>query len=71
MKKRKYLCPAEVEEIYGLDARTLANWRSQKRGPSYIKVGRLVKYVVTDLEVYFEKCRIMTSDQPEKPSPDH
>ena len=66
---KKFLSPREVEEIYGIDSGTLANWRTYGKGPSYIKVGRLIKYVIADLEEYFERHRIQTSDQREKSSP--
>ena len=31
---------------------TLAMWRGQSRGPKYVKLGRLVKYDVADLDTY-------------------
>lgn len=36
---------------------TLAKWRVQKIGPVYIKVGRLVRYEMSDLVDYLEKKR--------------
>lgn len=33
----------EVEQAYGIAAKTLANWRSQGRGPAYHKLGGKVR----------------------------
>ena len=53
-------CPRPVvdtmgaAEYLGLHARTLDNWRSQGRGPRYIRVGRRIIYRVADLEEFLE-----------------
>ena len=41
-------------EYLGLHARTLDNWRSQGRGPRYVRVGRRIVYRVHDLEAYLD-----------------
>lgn len=33
------LTPAELAVMLGMSVRTLANWRSNGRGPKYLKVG--------------------------------
>ncbi|MCP4745686.1 MAG: helix-turn-helix domain-containing protein, partial [Desulfobacteraceae bacterium] len=47
---RKFLRPKEVEDIYSIDAGTLANWRCQGRGPAYVKYGRKVLYPIQSLD---------------------
>ena len=62
--ERKYLEPKEVEKIYRIKVGTLANWRSQGRGPSYVKYGRKVLYPIKTLEAWHEAHQILTIDQP-------
>ena len=40
--------------IVGCAPRTLDNWRSQGRGPRFIRVGRLIRYRISDLEAYLD-----------------
>lgn len=59
----KLLTPQEVSEITGLSVETLAQWRSQKKGPPYVKISRnCVRYRQSDLEVWLER-RIVRTDQ--------
>lgn len=47
------LTPKEAAEFLGIPSGTLAQWRSQRRGPPYIKLEeRLVRYRCSDLEEY-------------------
>lgn len=43
------LCEAEVAKRFGLSVHTLRKWRWAGRGPSFLKVGRAVRYRVEDL----------------------
>ncbi|AEH45363.1 hypothetical protein Thein_1502 [Thermodesulfatator indicus DSM 15286] len=62
--KVKYLSPRMVERVYGLNRKTLANFRSQRKGPSFLKVGKKVLYPVDELEKWIKKHGILikTSD---------
>jgi predicted DNA-binding transcriptional regulator AlpA len=60
--ERKYLSAREVEAAYGIAEKTLANWRSQGRGPAYHKLGGKVRYKVGDLEEWAKKSRVLTID---------
>jgi excisionase family DNA binding protein len=52
-RKTALLTPAEVAERLGVSATTPATWRCTKRYPlSYVKVGRLVRYRLVDLEAF-------------------
>ena len=55
-----FLKSTEVENIYGISANTLANWRSKKLGPKYHKVGGAVRYKVEDLDKFMESKKIRT-----------
>lgn len=39
-----------------------ARWRGE--GPRYYKLGRSVRYRLTDLEEYVQACAVSTDDQP-------
>jgi excisionase family DNA binding protein len=50
---RALLTSKEAAEFLSIPEGTLAQWRSQRRGPQYVKLeGRLVRYRLTDLETY-------------------
>jgi len=55
------LKPEEVANLTGLSQETLAQWRSQKRGIPYLKVGRAVRYDPADVQAYLEGCRVSVS----------
>ena len=55
-----FLKSTEVENIYGISANTLANWRSKKLEPKYHKVGGAVRYTVEDLDNFMESKKIRT-----------
>lgn len=59
--KKKALTPKQVEEAYGLDAGTLANWRIKGKGPEYVKVGGKVLYMVDKLEAWLRQGRVQTA----------
>jgi hypothetical protein len=46
------MVPDEAAAFLLVSVETLAQWRSQRRGPPYIKLGRAVRYRVNDLEGY-------------------
>ena len=48
----------EVAQRTGLSVHTLNQWRSQKRHFQYVKLGRRVFYIATDVEEYIERCRV-------------
>jgi hypothetical protein len=53
LKPVTLLTPADVADRLGISTATLATWRCTKRYPlSYVKVGRLVRYRIADLEAF-------------------
>jgi predicted DNA-binding transcriptional regulator AlpA len=40
--------------LIGVDERTLAVWRSQKRGPDYVRLGRAIFYRRADVRSWVE-----------------
>lgn len=62
----RLLAVEEVAALTGLSVETLAQWRSQKRGIPYLKIGRAVRYDVADVQSYLEGCRVSVSDPKER-----
>ncbi len=60
------LSEEEVASITGLSVETLAQWRSQKRGIPYLKIGRAVRYDPVDVQKYLEGCRVSVADPQER-----
>jgi len=56
----KYLTEVQVAEITGRALSTLRNERFCRRGISYIKIGRSVRYSLEDVVRYMESNRIET-----------
>lgn len=48
----------QAAEITGLAVRTLQQRRWLGKPPVYLKVGRLVRYRVSDLEKYLDSCTV-------------
>ena len=42
--------PRDLAEVLGVPEHTLAQWRSQGKGPAYVKVGRYVRYDWSDVK---------------------
>ena len=60
------LSPEQVAELTGLSPETLAQWRSQRRGIPYLKIGRKVRYDLSDVHEYLRGCRVSVSDPHER-----
>ncbi len=46
------LAQDSVARILGLREKTLESWRSRGGGPVYVKIGRLVRYRIADVEAF-------------------
>ena len=60
------LTAEEVSRLTGLSIQTLAQWRSQKRNIPYLKIGRLVRYSQSDVQVYLDSCRVSVNERRQK-----
>ncbi len=61
LMNNRLLTAEEVASLTGLSEETLAQWRSQRRGIPYLKIGRAVRYDPTDVQAYLEGCRVSVS----------
>ena len=58
METIKYLNEKQLSEFTGIAVQTLRNWRQLRRGFPYSKVGRAVRYSVTDVEQFMESRKV-------------
>ena len=65
-KSNSLLSAEQVADLTGLSTETLAQWRSQKRGIPYLKIGRCVRYDAQDVQSYLAGCRVSVSDENER-----
>jgi excisionase family DNA binding protein len=63
---RELLTAEQVAAHTGLSTETLAQWRSQRRGIPYLKVGRCVRYDPADVQHYLAGCRVSVSGPGER-----
>ncbi len=49
------LTETEVAEILRCTKAALRRWRREGRGPRFIRVGRLIRYRLSDVEEFLEK----------------
>jgi excisionase family DNA binding protein len=47
--------PREVAEKLNIQTRTLQDWRSNARGPKFVRVGRHIRYRKSDIEAWIEQ----------------
>lgn len=47
--------PAELAQLLGVSLKTLSNWRCQRSGPLYMKVGRRVLYGRESIERWLDR----------------
>ena len=60
LTRKEYLTPEEVELIYGLKPKTLANKRLKAQGPEYIKDGDRILYRQQAIKKYLEAKTVRT-----------
>ena len=58
----RYISEKEVSQITGLALPTLRNWRFKRIGISYSKVGRSVRYSMSDVLDYMDSRKVRTDE---------
>jgi predicted DNA-binding transcriptional regulator AlpA len=64
MSMEKYITAEQLEKQTGVASKTWANWRSQKKGPRFYKVGKNVVYKMADIDRFIAGGLVVTIDQP-------
>jgi len=62
MENIKYLNEVQVSEITGRALQSLRNDRHKGRGFPYVKIGRSVRYSLSDVVAFMDAHRIETED---------
>jgi excisionase family DNA binding protein len=52
MASQDFMTPPQLAERLGLPEGTLAQWRYHRKGPAFHKIGRHVRYSVSDIECW-------------------
>lgn len=57
------LTPEETSEVLKVAIQTLANWRSQGKGPSWVKLGaRRCRYRASEIERFITSMTVTAND---------
>lgn len=43
-RQRRFIDEKELAAMYGIAVQTVRNWRFLRKGPSYVKVHRMIRY---------------------------
>ena len=57
--EKKLLNSVQAAQYLNLRPQTLANWRFERRKLNYIKVGRSIKYEISELDRFIAENRIV------------
>lgn len=57
----KFITPAQLAALLGLKESTLANWRSMKSGPCFIKADGVILYAESDVNEWLVRHRVVTT----------
>jgi predicted DNA-binding transcriptional regulator AlpA len=64
MNAQEVLNERQVQELYGFSIPYLRRARQERRGPRFLKVGKLVRYRRSDIETYLSAHAVETADKP-------
>lgn len=57
-EQARALTSEEAAEVLGVSPETLPSWRSRGKGPRYVRLGRAVRYLESDLAEYLQRNAI-------------
>jgi predicted DNA-binding transcriptional regulator AlpA len=64
VQRREFLTERDLAALGLATERTLQNWRLFSRGPRWYKVGRAVRYRVSDVEAWLTARAITPAEAP-------
>ena len=56
-ERNQPLTETEAAARLGLKVATLRAWRNQGRGPAYLRLGRAIRYLTTDIDEFLQSNR--------------
>lgn len=51
----QYLTPDDLARMWQVSAGTIANWRTSKKGPEFVRIGGLVRYSPESVQAWLAK----------------
>jgi predicted DNA-binding transcriptional regulator AlpA len=63
MNPQEVLTERQVQEIYGFTIPYLRRCRRERRGPRFLKVGKLVRYRRSDIESFLAAHAVETNEK--------
>ena len=60
MELPQALSEDQVARMLGITSSALRRWRRDGAGPRFRKLGRAVRYMLTDVEAFIEACAVST-----------
>jgi predicted DNA-binding transcriptional regulator AlpA len=64
MQTIRALTEREVSDLLGLSVATLRAWRHRGQGPRFLRLGRAVRYLPSDLEDFVRASAVDASPEP-------
>ena len=61
--KAKVVTEKVAAEMIGLSVKTLQNHRYLGLPPTYVKLGKSIRYRVADLQAYLDECTVMPREE--------
>jgi hypothetical protein len=58
LKACRLLSEGEAAEFIGMSSKWLSNQRWLGLGPSYLRIGRCIRYRVSELDAFLEHCEV-------------
>jgi predicted DNA-binding transcriptional regulator AlpA len=62
--RREPLTEGEAAMRLGLKVATLRAWRHQRRGPAFVRLGRAIRYLASDVDAFLDANREYPSRNP-------
>jgi predicted DNA-binding transcriptional regulator AlpA len=60
-KQAPAMTEQEVARRLSLSVATLRSWRLRRRGPRYVRFGRAVRYLASDIDRFVQSCAVEDS----------
>ena len=58
-----HLSSDELAQRWAIRRQTLANWRAARSGPSFVRIGRAIRYPLDAVERYEREHMVRTSER--------
>lgn len=66
MEKNRLMTTTETADYLRIKKITLEQWRLKGKGPQFLKIGRCVRYRMSDILGYIDKMAVSSTTQAEK-----